>query len=602
MLAEEGHGVVVAYIGDHNTNTLLMDRARIHYDQYGAILEPLISAPPTDESSIFDRKWQSIWMLYDWLRMREKFFSVVHVPDWKGFGCGALLAKSLGLTFRSTHFVVHGLSSTLWRAERECRLILDEEELGWVFAEQRCVELADTFVCADERFMRWMSDVGYKFPARSFLSPTSPYQAWTEDLWIAENKSKIPYASHWRDVWSHWHAQSEPFEAVAGRFAEKAQAANTESPSVTICIVHHEQPSLVRMTVESVLVQDYSQFDVILINNGSESPEAKEIVEEIEASFQKRNWRVIQQENCGQGAARNIAAAEAQGDWLLFLNDANLLFPDAVSRLVHAACFSGADAVLAASMRFSGYGDPRDNASSHIGSLRFLGAAQASNILENVAGDTCILVHRNAFVAVGGFDEERDVLLEDVTFLNRLIGIGSHIESLPDPVYFYRVHAKSISGGRLDSRTFLSSRYLVFASHVSMLPVGEQVFPPISSVIGTLSDELADQEARIKILGDKLADREARINALYSSRSWRMTSPFRGMGRATKHLARLFTRRVISKVVRKAWKLMPISPVIKAHIKKSTVRTNAIFIPTFVCISNLETNKEILCRHEFCDL
>ena len=682
ILAEEGHGVVVAYIINDATDTLLIDKARMHYARYDVILKPIASIPPIDEFNILDRKWQSIWALHDWLRTQEKFFDVVHIPDWKGLGYGALLAKSLGLAFRTTHFVVHGLSPTLWRTEREWRLLSDEEELGWVFAERRCVELADTFVCADEKLMTWMSDVGYRIPTRSFLSPCSHYPAWTKDCWIVEDNDKTSDASHWRDVWLHWHAQSKHFEAVVAQFIEKMQTANTKSPSVTICIVHYERPSLVRMAVDSVLAQNYAQLDAILIDNGSENPGAKEAVEEIEVLFQKRDWRVLRQENRCVGAARNAAAAEAQGDWLLFLDDDDLLFPDAVSRLVHAACFSGADAIPAAYMRFSGHGDPRDNTSSHIGPLRFLGAARTLNILGNVAGGTGILVRRSAFVAAGGFGEEYGVALEDMAFLNRLMGIGFRIEPLPDPAYFYRIHAKSTSSTWRDSHNFLGSRYLVFSSHARSLPVDEQAFSAFSLAhylrsgalgdeladrearigalgdeladrearigalgdeladrearigalgdeladrearigalgdeladrearigalgdeladrearigalgdeladrearigalgdeladrearIGALGDELADREARIGALGDELADREARIGALYNSRSWRMTSPLRSVGRATRRSAR-FTRRIISKIVRRAWNLIPIPPVAKTLVK-----------------------------------
>ena len=59
------------------------------------------------------------------------------------------------------------------------------------------------------------------------------------------------------EVWSRWHGQSAPFEASAERFAQRARAARAEAPLVTVCIVHHERPALVRMAVESVYAQDY---------------------------------------------------------------------------------------------------------------------------------------------------------------------------------------------------------------------------------------------------------------------------------------------------------------------------------------------------------
>ena len=162
------------------------------------------------------------------------------------------------------------------------------------------------------------------------------------------------------EVWSRWHGQSAPFEASAERFAQRACVARAEAPLVTVCIVHHERPALVRMAVESVYAQDYPALEAVLVDDGSEGTQARAVLEELEGEFAERGWPVVRQENRYLGAARNAAAAAARGEWLLFLDDDNVLFPDAVTRLVRAARFSGADCVPAASIRFFGDGDPED--------------------------------------------------------------------------------------------------------------------------------------------------------------------------------------------------------------------------------------------------
>ena len=207
------------------------------------------------------------------------------------------------------------------------------------------------------------------------------------------------------EVWSRWHAQTAPFEAGAGRFAQRARVAEAETPRVTVCIVHHERPGLLRMAVDSVYAQDYPAVEAVLVDDGSEGAEALEALDVYEAEFAERGWRVVRQENRYPGAARNAAVAVARGEWLLFLDDDNVLFPDAVSRLVRAARFSDADCVPAASIRFFGDGDPRTDPGSHGTPIRFLGAAHAWNRFRNVIGDACALVRREAFEAVGGFTE-----------------------------------------------------------------------------------------------------------------------------------------------------------------------------------------------------
>ena len=288
-------------------------------------------------------------------------------------------------------------------------------------------------------------------------------------------------------MWSRWHAQSAPFEAAAHRFAERARRAGAETPLVTVCIVHHERPALVRMAVDSVLAQDYPALEAVLVDDGSESAGARAALDALEAEFAERGWSVIRQENRYPGAARNTAAAAARGEWLLFLDDDNVLFPDAVSRLERAALFSGADCVPAASIRFSGDGDPRTDTASLGTPIRFLGAARGWSRFCNVVGDVCALVRRATFEAVGGFTEEYRVGLEDLSFFNRLIRSGCRVEPMPDPVYYYRIGKTSV---KARNRSVEAAQVRTIAPYTEGLSDEERAF--FSFVIGR-ADVSADK-------------------------------------------------------------------------------------------------------------
>ena len=275
------------------------------------------------------------------------------------------------------------------------------------------------------------------------------------------------------DVWTRWHAQTAPFSASEGRFATRTHDAAAETPLVTICVVHHERPKLVRMAIESVLAQDYPAIEAVLVDDGSESAAARAVLEKIKGEFSARGWHVIRQENRYPGAARNRAAASARGEWLLFLDDDNLLFPDAVSRLVRAAHFSGADCVTATAIRFSGDGDPRTDRASHGTPIRFLGAARAWSRVTNVVGDACSLVRREAFTAAGGYTEEYRVGLDDLSFFNGLIGAGLRIEPLPDPVYYYRIGSTTIKNR---NRSPEAARFRAVAPYLKDLPDEERAY------------------------------------------------------------------------------------------------------------------------------
>ena len=274
-------------------------------------------------------------------------------------------------------------------------------------------------------------------------------------------------------VWTRWHAQTAPFDAAAERFVARTRAAETATPLVTICLVHHERPALVRMAIDSVLAQDYPGIEAVLVDDGSESAEALAVLATVEAEFGARGWRVIRQENRYPGAARNRAAAAARGAWLLFLDDDNVLFPDAVSRLMRTAHFAGAHCVTATSIRFSGDGDPRTDRASHGTPIRFIGAARAWSRVTNVVGDACALVRRDAFTAAGGYTEEYRVGLDDLSFFNGLIAAGLRIEPLPDPVYYYRIGSTTIKNR---NRSPEAARFRAVAPYLKDLPDEERAY------------------------------------------------------------------------------------------------------------------------------
>ena len=632
LLAGWGHEVVIAYVNPNAANPTLMAETRAVYERFGIAFEPIVAEPAAE--SALARVGAPTWALLEWLRAQPQAFDIVHASDWHGLCYGPLLAKSLGISFGATHFVIHGHGSTLWNVEGNQQLMATEHELGWVFMERRSVELADTVTCGSAHLLGWMRDAGYALPARSFVWP-NPFPApdrapgaaaartardggrlaevvffgrleprkglvlfvdaidrlvrqgraparvtflgipprrfdalglirratreWpievrtitdrgtveaiaylsepgrlavlpslqenaslavteclhagipflaaatggTPELVAPADRDRVlvppdhialgdriaelgaaplrPVEARWDfdralAVWSRWHAQTAPFDASTERFAARTRAAKTETPPVTVCLVHHERPAFLRMAVDSVLAQDYPALETVLVDDGSESGEAHAALNAIEAELGARGWRVIRQENRYLGAARNRAAAAARGEWLLFLDDDNVLFPDAVSRFVRAARFAGADCITAASVRFFGDGDPRIDAGSHGAPIRFLGAARAWSHVTNVIGDACALVRRDAFEAVDGFDEAREFALSDLAFFSRLLLAGRRVEPLPDPAYYYRIRSGSMISLLHDRRRAEVSRVGVLAPHLAGQPDEERAY------------------------------------------------------------------------------------------------------------------------------
>ncbi len=98
----------------------------------------------------------------------------------------------------------------------------------------------------------------------------------------------------------------------------------------------YNREKYVRQAVESVLAQTFTSFELIAIDDGSTDSSA-----EILKSFGDR-IRFIQQSNHGPEIARNAGAALAHGEYLVFLDSDDSLFPyafetyDRIIRTLHA--------------------------------------------------------------------------------------------------------------------------------------------------------------------------------------------------------------------------------------------------------------------------
>ena len=98
--------------------------------------------------------------------------------------------------------------------------------------------------------------------------------------------------------------------------------------SVVIPTYNHE--ALIVRTLESVFAQTFTDYEVIVVNDGSPD-RTTEIVHPFIAS---KRIRYIEQANAGQAAARNRGITEAHGKFIALLDDDDLWPPDSLQRRV----------------------------------------------------------------------------------------------------------------------------------------------------------------------------------------------------------------------------------------------------------------------------
>lgn len=102
----------------------------------------------------------------------------------------------------------------------------------------------------------------------------------------------------------------------------------TTQPLVTVILTTYNRARILGATIESVLAQTYAHTELIVVDDGS-----TDATPDVLARYGSR-LRVIRQQNQGVELARRAGVRAAQGVYVAFLDDDDLLYPDKLARQV----------------------------------------------------------------------------------------------------------------------------------------------------------------------------------------------------------------------------------------------------------------------------
>ena len=209
------------------------------------------------------------------------------------------------------------------------------------------------------------------------------------------------------------------------------------SPTVSVIIPAYNYGRYVESSIESALAQTYPISEIIVVDDGS-TDETECVV----GGFGEQ-VRYIRLEHAGVSAARNRGVAESTGELLAFLDADDIWLPEKIAKQVARFSDPEIGLVYCGMQEFdSASGEPLD--------LQLNGAegwvAHQHVLFEGEiidAGGSAIMVSREAFVNVGGFDT-RFRNGEDWEFCFRIAQrykVGYVREALVD----YRIHIANVT-------------------------------------------------------------------------------------------------------------------------------------------------------------
>ena len=210
-------------------------------------------------------------------------------------------------------------------------------------------------------------------------------------------------------------------------------------PKVSIVMPAYNVAPYISETLESVFAQTFTDYEIILVNDGS--PDTAELERALEP-FRDR-IRYFKQENRGAGAARNVALRAARGEFIAFLDADDLWLPnylDEQLKFIHGDNYHlvYSDALLFGDSPIAGR-TYMQTAPSH-GPVNFKSLVHYEcNLITSG-----VLARRRAILEVGLFDEHI-CNGQDFDLWLRLVRNGANVAYQRKVLLRYRCHAESLS-------------------------------------------------------------------------------------------------------------------------------------------------------------
>src|SRR5271165_1485601 len=100
-------------------------------------------------------------------------------------------------------------------------------------------------------------------------------------------------------------------------------SSESQYPLVSVIIAYYKQERFLAETVSSVRQQTYSNFEIIVVDDGSPVPAASVLPNSSDVV-------ILRTENRGCPAARNFGFKQSSGEYLVFLDSDDRLTPGAL--------------------------------------------------------------------------------------------------------------------------------------------------------------------------------------------------------------------------------------------------------------------------------
>jgi len=279
---------------------------------------------------------------------------------------------------------------------------------------------------------------------------------------------------------------------------EQDVSVSDTSPRVSVVIPAYNTAKFIGATLNSVLAQTFSNYEILIINDGS--PDTPQL-ERALGPFRDR-ITYIRQENGGPARARNRAIAQAKGRYIAFLDSDDMWMPDYLAKQVKILDLDPSVTLVCADACL--FGD------SVLAGKTFFGLWPSSEPVtfeklltwKCAVLTMCVVARRRSLLEAGLFDEEF-LRSEDYHLWLRLAHRGERFAYQHQVLGQHRMHSESLAA---DAKRLYESQIAVYQKLSKTLALSTEEQALINQQITRTNADLALQHGKSQILAGEYDD------------------------------------------------------------------------------------------------
>ncbi len=200
---------------------------------------------------------------------------------------------------------------------------------------------------------------------------------------------------------------------------------------ISVIIPAYNAQAYLRDCLESVLAQTYTDWETIIVDDGSTDSTASIA---LEYAGRDGRFRVVRKSNGGLADARNFGLGQVRGEWVTFLDSDDMLYPTSLTSL-ESNVTTDCDVVVGEYVRSLKY-SIREHKNKALRCLSGYEAAKEGLLQIGINTSVCGKLYR--YESIKDVSFRKGMWYEDLDYFAKLFPRLRSVVIVSDEVYFYR--------------------------------------------------------------------------------------------------------------------------------------------------------------------